>query len=115
MNPESLSEYDAFGSSPQLYDRTCVFFCGGLWPLSLCWSHTVTAGLNTQKISGAGMSSMSLCQWEMRILIDGAAMCQDGPRLAGGVHYRACDSSTDGEQCVIHIMLHMQSPIMPVN
>ncbi len=97
----------------------CVFFlCGVLRPLSLCRAHTVTAGLSTQQISGVETSSLSpdaSCQWGMLTLIDGSAVCQEWPRLACGVHYRACDSSTGGEQCAIHIMLHTQFPVMPVN
>lgn len=47
----------------------------------------------------------ALCQWGTLTLVDGAAVCQDWPRLVCGVHYRACDSSRGGEQCVILIML----------
>lgn len=51
-------------------------------------------------------SPESSCQWEMLTSIDRGAVCQCWPRLACGVHYRACDRSTGGEQCVIHIMFH---------
>lgn len=91
-----------------------LFLCGGLRPLSLFRAHTVTAGLNTQQISGVWTSSLSpaaSCQWGMLTLIDGAAVCQGWPRLACGVHYRVCDSSWGGEQCVIHIMLHTKVPL----
>lgn len=48
----------------------------------------MTAGLYTQQISRVGTSSLSpaaLCQWGMLTLIDGAAECQDWPRLACAV------------------------------
>ena len=82
----------------------CFFFlCGGLRPLSQCRAHTVTAGLSTQQISGVGTSSLSSaasCQWGMLTLIDGAAVRQDWPRLACGVHYRVCDSCPGVENSV---------------
>lgn len=103
----ALSANNAFHGPPEMFIFwACSFLYGGL---SLCRSHTVTAMLSTQQISGvgpAGLCPAASCQWGMLTLIDRAAACQDGPRLACGVHYRACDSSWCGEQCVIHIRLH---------
>lgn len=91
----------------------CVFFCvGDYGPWACRRAHTVTAGLFTQQISGVGTSSLSpaaSCRWGTLIFNRRSSRVPRWATFGWRCSLQACDSSTGGEQCVIHIVLHTEA------